>query len=859
MRLVVSLYFFFCSLSGFSQTFPCDGNLLLSTNSSGGFTTIYRIEFDPMGIIFYNQINQYLGGNFNALGFNVKDNYLYAVKANSNEIVRLKSNSTFEVIGEVPDLDILTTTAGACTADGYYLCHDQVLDQILVFDVVNDFALINQINLYWDANSQNSGPFTARIDDLAIDPTNTTVAYSFQGNYFDSDLAPDATRGYLLRINLDFQSSDLGKVTPVASVSQDITRKIGSLKFLRDGSLFGYGSTSGDANSFQNEFLTIDKFSGNISQAINTGPNAVFPDGCSCPYNLSFSNLADPTFAPCTDSELTYILTISNQTFHDIPNASVIDTLPEGMLISNVSGSFSGNLADGTGIGTRVLQLDNLQIEAKAEITIELKTSIVDLPTGLVSHQAVLTNLPAQFDHDIVSNDPDNPNRNIPTTIFSDTRELDIFDISITNPTDCLKPYDGSVKISSPIFMPHLEYRVNMRNEKFEEFTQNVWIDEQNTFVIDSLLPGEYTFSGIAPINSRCSFAMKDTTVIIEGPNELIRADITTNAPICEGETLALAATVFPPEGTVEWTGPIGFQSTELDPAIDTSAFEQSGIYEMIFSYGICEQIRELDILINPEIEAAIGGQDEYCERDTIRLIAEGEGNLETFTWTNPMGEQLTKPILEIPSAGVEVEGWYELTIDNGSCKDSSRKFIRLLPTPTLTLPEVATSKFCEPLVLIPELSGDLNVSYDWQPSEGLSCSDCANPSIAKPINYWYSLEVENEYTCRDSANVFVFLDPENLVYIPNIFSPNGDGENDYFEIFPSCGVAEINQFQVYNRYGSSVYTAESIQNNSNKPLFWDGLIDNRQANMGVYLWLLELTLVDGTKKKLSGSVTLWH
>ena len=135
MRLVVSFYFFFCSLSAFSQTFPCDGDLLLSTNSSGGFTTIYRIEFDPMGIIFYNQINQYLGGNFNALGFNVKDNYIYAVKANSNEIVRLKSNNTFEVIGEVPNLDFLTTTAGACTADGYYLCHDQVLDQILVFDL----------------------------------------------------------------------------------------------------------------------------------------------------------------------------------------------------------------------------------------------------------------------------------------------------------------------------------------------------------------------------------------------------------------------------------------------------------------------------------------------------------------------------------------------------------------------------------------------------------------------------------------------------------------------------------------------------------------------------------------------------
>lgn len=859
MRLVVCLFFFFCSLSAYAQTFPCDGNLLLSTNSSGGFTTLYRIEFGPFGVIFYNQISQYSSDNFNALGFNVRDNYLYAVKANSKEIVRLKSNSTFEVIGEVPGLDILTTTAGACTADGFYLVHDQVLDQILVFDVVDNFALVNQIDLFWDANSQNSGPFTARIDDFAIDPTNTTVAYSFQGNYFDSDLAPDATRGYLLRINLDFQSPDLGKVTPIASVPTDIARKIGSLKFLRDGSLFGYGSTSGDANSSQNELLTIDKFSGNITQSINTGPGAVFPDGCSCPYNLSFSNLADPNFAPCTDSELTYFLTISNQTFHDIPNASVIDTLPEGMLIANITGNFSGNLAVGTGIGTRVLRLDNLQIASKSEIIIELKTSIVDLPTGLISHQAVLTNLPNDFGHDVVSDDPSNPSMNVPTTIFSDTEVLDEFDIRITNPMDCMEFYEGSVKIASPVFIPNIEYEVKLRNEEFEEFSQNVWIDEQNSFVIDSLLPGEYTFYGIAPINSRCSFAMKDTTVTIVGPNNRIQAAITTNAPICAGENLELSATVFPPEGTVEWKGPTGFKSTDLNLVFDTANAAQNGIYEMVFSYGICEQIRELDVLVNPEIAATIGGTTDYCERDSLRLIAEGQGDFHTFIWTNPAGIQSTNQVLEIPSAGFEEEGWYELVIDNGACKDSTSEFIRLLPTPTLSLPEVETSKFCDPLVLMPNLTGDLNVTYDWQPSDGLSCADCPNPSIERPTNYYYSLKVENEFACQDSADVFVFLEREDLIYLPNVFSPNGDGTNDYFQIFPSCGVSEINRFQVFNRFGSMVYAIEGIQDFSNQNLFWDGNFKGRQANIGVYVWFIEVTLIDGTKKSLSGSVSLFR
>jgi len=806
-------------------------------------------------LIFYNQFNQYSGGNFNALGFNSRDNYIYAAKANSNEIVRLKADNTFEVIGEVPDLDELTTTAGDCTPDGYYLVHDQVLDQILVFDVVDDFALINRIDLYSDA-----GGFTARIDDFAIDPTNTKVAYSFQGSYFDADLEPDATKGYLLQINLDFQSPDLGKVTPIASVPTEIARKIGSLKFLTDGSLFGYGGTATNASGNQNELLSINKFSGTVSKFLNTGPGAINPDGCSCPYNLNFSILSDPNFAPCTDSKLTYTMTINNQTFHDIPNASITDTLPEGMLISNITGDFSGNLAVGTGIGTRVFQLDNLQVATKSVVTIQLETTIVDLPTGLISHQGILTNLPPdKFEHFLVSDDPNNPGNKTPTTILSDDQILETFDVTITNPTDCLLPFDGSVKIASPTFTPGIEYRINMRNEDFEEFTKNVLIDEQQAFEIDSLLPGEYTFYQIAPRNSKCSFAMKDTTITIVGPNEMIRADVTTNAPICAGATLELAATVFPPEGTVEWTGPGRSKYTDLNVVIDTAISAQSGIYEMVFSYGICEQIRELEVVVNPDIAANIGGSTEFCERDTLRLIAEGAGDLQTFAWTNPADIQLTNQILEIPFANFEQEGWYELIIDNGSCKDSTREFIRLLPTPTLNLPEVEVSKFCEPLVLAPNLSGDLNVTYDWQPNEGLSCADCPNPSIVRPTNYYYQLKVENEFACQDSADVFVFLEPEDLIYVPNVFTPNGDGENDYFQIFPSCGVATINRFQVYNRAGSIVYDLKAVPDFANQDLFWDGFTNSRQANIGVYLWLLELTLVDGTKKKLSGDVSLFR
>lgn len=856
--ILIGLLLSIGQLSLSSQSFRCDGSLFFSTNSGAGLTTLNEVTLVPFGVSF-GQVKQYPGGNFNALGFNPEDNFIYAVKANSNEIVRLKADNSFEVIGEVPILDQLTSTAGDCTPEGFYLCHDQMLDQILVFDVVDNFALVNQIDLFWNPLSENSGSFTARIDDFAIDPTNTTVAYSFQGSYFDTDLEPQNTQGYLLQINLDFQSPDLGMVTPIARIPTDEIRRVGSLFFNSGGGLFAYGSTSREASSTQSQLLTIDKFSGAVSKFAIAGPGGVFTDGCSCPYNLSFTNFADPNFALCTDSKLTYTLTIANQSFQDILNATLTDTLAEGMVIANISGNFSGTIAAGTGVGTRILQLDNLQVSARSRAFINLEVEIIDLPIDLIPNQAFLTELPEGLGFNLPSDDPATNFVGDATDIFSDPQRLESFTIDLTHPTDCLKPEDGQLILRAPVLIPGIEYEVNMRNEEFEEFAYTVLIDAQNGFVIDSLLPGEYSLYRISPNTSNCSFAMKDTAVIINAPNELIRADVFTNSPICAGADLEISATVFPPEGEVMWNGPNGFESAALELNFDSARAIQSGLYEMVFSHGVCEQIREIDVFVAPDIAANINSQTAYCERDSVHLIAEGAGVLQDFIWTTPAGMQLNDSILEISTASFEDEGIYELIIDNGFCRDTTSKFISISPTPNLSLPQAVRSHFCDPLVLEPELSTSANITYTWEPAEGLSCADCPNPAIEIPTNIKYQLTVSNEFTCQDSANIFVLIEEENLIYIPNIFSPNFDGNNDFFQVFPNCSVASIDNFQIFDRFGNMVYYLASAQDFSSPRIFWDGTFKGVAANIGTYLWQMELTLIDGTSRTLTGDVALFR
>lgn len=856
-KVLLGLLFTIEMVPLWGQTFPCDGSLLFSTNSGRLRTLISKVNFAPFRVVIYGRQHTYLGESFNALGFNPLDNYIYATRANSNEIVRLKSDNSFEVVGIAPNLDELVSTAGDCTPEGYYLCHDQVLNQILVFDVVDNFALVNQINLFWDPASSNSGSFTTRIDALVVDPTNPTVAYSYQGDYFGADLEPNETRGYLLQINLDFQSPNLGMVTPIGNIPRNTIRKIGTLMFGADGLLYAYGATRQGPNPTQNKLMTIDKFTGNVMESWMPGPEGINSDGCSCPYNLSFENLADPNFALCSDSETKYNLTINNRFFLDIPNTSVIDTFPEGMIISDISGDFSGNLAPGTGVGTRFFRLDNLDIPARSRIRISIEVEVTELPIKIIPNQAILTDLPERFGYEMVSDDPTTLGFvGDPTNIFSDPQRLEAFTVEVTNPADCLNP-DGKMVISAPVLIPGVTYEVNMQNEAFVEFAEQVVIDERNSFELDSLFPGEYRLYNIKPEDSPCSFAMKDTMITIEAPNELIQAEVSTNSPICEGSTLELSAMVFPPEGSVEWSGPTIFRFDGPNLTVDSAVFEQSGTYEMVFTYGNCEQIRTVDVQIAPTIEANISSPDGFCERDTMRLFAEGAGNLQSYIWTDPKGHVFSDSIIEIPAVDFEQAGPYELVIDNGFCSDTTTKFIEIFPTTTLNLADTLTSNFCEPLRLNPKLSGNTNVTYAWTPSEGLSCSDCPNPEIELPIQSDYRLLVSNEFACQDSAVVTIFLEEETLLYVPNAFSPNGDGQNDYFQPFPNCGVATIDQFQIYDRFGSLVYSIGPIEDFGDPRIFWNGSINTVQANPGNYVWLLQITLIDETKRQLQGGLTI--
>ncbi|MEM8909737.1 MAG: gliding motility-associated C-terminal domain-containing protein, partial [Bacteroidota bacterium] len=144
-----------------------------------------------------------------------------------------------------------------------------------------------------------------------------------------------------------------------------------------------------------------------------------------------------------------------------------------------------------------------------------------------------------------------------------------------------------------------------------------------------------------------------------------------------------------------------------------------------------------------------------------------------------------------------------------------------------------------------------------WNPAITLSCTDCLDP-VAAPVDpTTYELTVVTQNGCVDSAQVTIEVRKDRDIYIPNAFSPNDDGQNELFMIFANnLGIAQVNQFQVFSRWGELVFSANGFLPNQ-RDFGWDGRFRGEALNNGVFVYFAEIEFIDGVKKMYKGDVVL--
>lgn len=120
----------------------------------------------------------------------------------------------------------------------------------------------------------------------------------------------------------------------------------------------------------------------------------------------------------------------------------------------------------------------------------------------------------------------------------------------------------------------------------------------------------------------------------------------------------------------------------------------------------------------------------------------------------------------------------------------------------------------------------------------------------------YYHVTVTDLNGCSDSDRLPVFVRKPRNIYIPNGFTPDGDGDNDIFYIFAGQGVRKINSFMIFDRWGDMVFQHYNFQ--PNDPVHgWDGTHNGLPMNAAVYVYAAEIEFIDGEKVVYKGDVAL--
>ena len=119
-----------------------------------------------------------------------------------------------------------------------------------------------------------------------------------------------------------------------------------------------------------------------------------------------------------------------------------------------------------------------------------------------------------------------------------------------------------------------------------------------------------------------------------------------------------------------------------------------------------------------------------------------------------------------------------------------------------------------------------------------------------------YTITIQDGTGCTAIDSLLINLVINRPVYIPNAFSPNGDGTNPTFTVYGGAAVTNIQLLQVYDRWGELVFEAKDFLP-GNENIGWDGTFNGDLLNSGVYAFLTKVEFLDGVTEVYSGDVTL--
>ena len=264
-----------------------------------------------------------------------------------------------------------------------------------------------------------------------------------------------------------------------------------------------------------------------------------------------------------------------------------------------------------------------------------------------------------------------------------------------------------------------------------------------------------------------------------------------------------------------------------------------------------CVNKDSIRAFIQIKTTSSVGGGGEICQGDTFRLSASGA---QYYQWS-PAEFLLDAPSADSPLSRPPLTTTFLLLAQKSTCLvDSERVTVVVHPRPYFDAGPDQELRLGSSVVL--QGRGTNYKSIAWDRDTTLSCLDCLDPEASPRYTTVYRATFTDIYGCRSSDSVRVRVHCNgSLVYIPNTFTPNGDGQNDVF--YPRGeGVGRIIWFRVYDRWGQQVYERMNIGLND-PGVGWDGTYRGQALPPDVYYYTMTTHCDTGEPVDWKGDITL--
>lgn len=199
--------------------------------------------------------------------------------------------------------------------------------------------------------------------------------------------------------------------------------------------------------------------------------------------------------------------------------------------------------------------------------------------------------------------------------------------------------------------------------------------------------------------------------------------------------------------------------------------------------------------------------------------------------------------------------GAYDLLVRDAYGCIATSEAIFVLPDPLLLIIDAPQTIDLGDSVRLSAQSNRPVAQWVWTSAEPLSCADCPEPWTSPRRSALYQVKATDASGCMAQASVQLRVNRQRRIFAPNVFAPETQGLNTRFTLFGK-GVESIESLQIYDRWGSQLYTVQGLAlNDPNQG--WDGTYRGQTLNPGVYVWIARIRFADGETETFSGDVTL--